>query len=40
MNALLTLDKELDMLFEQLYEDNVSSKIDDARFARMPKRYE
>ena len=40
LNALLTRDKELDMLFERLYEDNVSGKIDDARFARMSKRYE
>lgn len=28
------------MLFERLYEDNVAGKIDDARFARMSKRYE
>lgn len=40
LNALLTRDKELDMLFERLYEDNVAGKIDDARFARMSKRYE
>ena len=40
LNALLTRDKELDMLFERLYEDNVSGKIDDARFSRMSKRYE
>ena len=40
LNALLTRDKELDMLFERLYEDNVSGKIDDARFAKMSKRYE
>ena len=38
--ALLARDKELDMLFERLYEDNVSGKIDDARFAKMAKRYE
>ncbi len=37
---LLTRDKELDMLFERLYEDNVAGKIDDARFAKMSKRYE
>ena len=36
----LARDKELDMLFERLYEDNVSGKIDDARFAKMSKRYE
>ena len=40
LNALLTRDKELDMLFERLYEDNVAGKSDDARFARMSKRYE
>ena len=40
LNALLARDKELDMLFERLYEDNVAGKIDDARFARMSKRYE
>ena len=40
LNTLLTRDKELDMLFERLYEDNVSGKIDDARFAKMSKRYE
>ena len=28
------------MFFERLYEDNVSGKIDDARFAKMSKRYE
>ena len=40
LNSLLVRDKELDMLFERLYEDNVAGKIDDARFARMSKRYE
>ena len=40
LNTLLTRDKELDMLFERLYEDNVAGKIDDARFAKMSKRYE
>ena len=40
LNALLARDAELDMLFERLYEDNVAGKIDDARFARMSKRYE
>ena len=38
--ALNARDKELDMLFERLYEDNVSGKIDDARFSKMSKRYE
>ncbi|MDB7815880.1 recombinase family protein [Intestinimonas butyriciproducens] len=40
LDSLLARDKELDMLFERLYEDNVSGKIDDARFAKMAKRYE
>lgn len=40
LDALLARDKELDMLFERLYEDNVAGKIDDARFAKMSKRYE
>ena len=28
------------MLFERLYEDNVSGKISDERFSRMSRRYE
>ena len=40
LDALLARDRELDALFERLYEDNVSGKIDDARFAKMSKRYE
>lgn len=40
LNALLARNKEIDVLFERLYEDNVSGKIDDARFAKMSKRYE
>ena len=40
LDGLLARDKELDMLFERLYEDNVAGKIDDARFAKMAKRYE
>ena len=31
---------ELDRLFIRIYEDNVAGKIDDARFAKMSKRYE
>lgn len=38
--GLVNRDRELDTLFERLYEDNVSGKIDDARFAKMSKRYE
>lgn len=40
MDALVARDKELDSLFERLYEDNVSGKISDERFAKMAKRYE
>ena len=40
LDALVARDKELDALFERLYEDNVNGKIDDARFAKMSKRYE
>ena len=40
LDALTARDRELDMLFERLYEDNVAGKINDARFAKMSKRYE
>ena len=40
LDSLTARDKELDVLFERLYEDNVAGKIDDARFAKMSKRYE
>ena len=40
LDALTVRDRELDMLFERLYEDTVSGKINDARFAKMSKRYE
>ncbi|MDO4315429.1 MAG: recombinase family protein, partial [Oscillospiraceae bacterium] len=40
LDGLVARDKELDMLFERLYEDNVAGKIDDARFSKMSKRYE
>ncbi len=40
LDALTARDRELVMLFERLYEDNVAGKIDDARFAKMSKRYE
>jgi DNA invertase Pin-like site-specific DNA recombinase len=32
-------DKELDKLFNRMYEDNVNGKIDDERFARMSAQY-
>ena len=33
-------DKELDGLFERIYEDNVSGKLSDERFTKMSQRYE
>ncbi|NLB82128.1 MAG: recombinase family protein, partial [Clostridiaceae bacterium] len=39
LNAMLDRDKELDMLFNRMYEDNVAGKIDDARFAKMSQQY-
>lgn len=38
--ALQARDRELDTLFERLYEDNVAGKINDERFARMSQKYE
>lgn len=35
LNALIARDKELDRLFERIYEDNVAGKINDERFAKM-----
>ena len=40
LKALLARDEELDGLFERIYEDNVSGKLSDDRFAKMSKRYE
>lgn len=40
LTKLLKRDQELDRLFERLYEDNVSGKISDERFARMSANYE
>ena len=40
LDGLLARDKELDVLFEKIYEDNVNQKISDARFAKMSQRYE
>ena len=40
MKQLLARDRELDQLFERLYEDNVSGKISDERFSRMSGHYE
>jgi len=40
LNALLARDKELDSLFERIYEDNIAGKISDERFSKMSRRYE
>ena len=40
LNALLARDEELDGLFERIYEDNVSGKLSDDRFAKMSRRHE
>ena len=40
LKSLLTRDDELDGLFERIYEDNVSGKLSDDRFAKMSRRYE
>lgn len=40
LKALLARDGELDGLFERIYEDNVSGKLSDDRFAKMSRRYE
>lgn len=37
--SLTARDKDLDILFNRMYEDNVSGKIDDERFSRMSKSY-
>ena len=40
LKSLLARDDELDGLFEHIYEDNVSGKLSDDRFAKMSRRYE
>lgn len=40
LKSLLARDDELDGLFERTYEDNVSGKLSDDRFAKMSRRYE
>lgn len=39
LNAMLARDRELDKLFNRMYEDNIAGKIDDERFGRMSKQY-
>ena len=38
--ALEARDRELDRLFERIYEDNISGKLTNERFARMSERYD
>lgn len=40
LQELLARNKEVDRLFERIYEDNVSGKLSDDRFAKMSRRYE
>lgn len=40
LQTLLARDEELDGLFERIYEDNVSGRLSDDRFAKMSRRYE
>ena len=40
LRTLLARDEELDGLFERIYEDNVSGRLSDDRFAKMSRRYE
>ena len=40
LNTMLTRDRELDSLFERMYEDNIAEKISDERFHKMSRRYE
>jgi hypothetical protein len=40
LNKLTARNKELDRLFERLYEDNVSGKVPDERYYKMSANYE
>ena len=40
LNALISRNKEIDRLFERIYEDNVSGKISDERFGKLSAKYE
>ena len=40
LDGLLARDKELDGLFERLYEDNISGKLSDERFIKLFRDYE
>lgn len=40
LERLTARDRELDILFERIYEDNVAGKISDERFAKLSAKYE
>ena len=40
LNSLIARDKELDTLFEKIYEDNVLGKLSDLRFQKLSAQYE
>ena len=40
LKRLRARDKELDMLFEKIYEDNAMGKISDDRFSKLSQKYE
>ena len=40
LNVMLNRDKELDMLFERLYEDNIAGKVKDERYDKMTAKYD
>lgn len=40
LNSLTSRDKELDVLFEKIYEDNVTGKISDERFSKLSVKYD
>ncbi len=40
LSKLTARDKELDKLFERTYEDNLSGKLSDERYAKMTRNYE
>ncbi|MCL2083547.1 MAG: recombinase family protein [Oscillospiraceae bacterium] len=39
LSAMIHRDKELDTLFNRMYEDNINGRIDDSRFAKMSHQY-
>lgn len=40
LKALIARDKELDVLYEKIYEDNALGKISDERFKKLAEKYE